>query len=435
MSSKHPELERKLKWALLNPQWDSKVTIEVCTIIHVEVIVNTNLRSFLGQPLVLQLETAESPAEPLRFKLPKDPGITISLSTEFDEIMGSVAPALQYEDYTVGWICALPTEMAAARAMLDHQHKTLPARHNDNNTYALGRVGDHNVVIACLPSPSTGTVSAATVAQQMLATFESIRFGLMVGIGGGIPSIGILGIKNRDALDIRLGDVVVSDPDNDFGGVIQYRFGKTVGENKFIRTGTLNKPPAVLRTAVSKLKADHEMEGDKLPIYLNEMTTKFPNMQAKYVHQGVGNDVLFAFDYDHVDDGDDTCSSCDPTKKIERRAREDTRPEIFYGLIASDNNLMRHGGSREKLRKELRVMCVEMEAAGLMDEFPCLVIRGICDYADTHKNKRWQPYAAATAAAYAKELLYSIPKSQVVRTQKAVEATGEKGIFSETLWN
>ena len=54
-----------------------------------------------------------------------------------------------------------------------------------------------------------------------------------------------------------------------------------------------------------------------------------------------------------------------------------------------------------------------MEAAGLMDSFPCLVIRGICDYADSHKNKRWQPYAAATAAAFAKELLGVINKQEV----------------------
>ena len=45
------------------------------------------------------------------------------------------------------------------------------------------------------------------------------------------------------------------------------------------------------------------------------------------------------------------------------------------------------------------------EAAGLMIDFPCLVIRGICDYADSYKNKDWQEYAAAVAAGYAKELL------------------------------
>ncbi len=68
-----------------------------------------------------------------------------------------------------------------------------------------------------------------------------------------------------------------------------------------------------------------------------------------------------------------------------------------------------------------------MEAAGLMDNFPCLVVRGICDYADTHKNKQWQPYAAATAAAYAKELLNTVPKNLVVDIPTAAEVTGEAG--------
>jgi hypothetical protein len=84
---------------------------------------------------------------------------------------------------------------------------------------------------------------------------------------------------------------------------------------------------------------------------------------------------------------------------------------------------MRHGATRERLRKELDVLCFEMEAAGLMDDFPCLVVRGICDYADSHKNKRWQGYAAATAAAYAKELLSVIPGNQLVSTRTAIETT------------
>ncbi|KAF2094218.1 ankyrin [Rhizodiscina lignyota] len=301
-----------------------------------------------------------------------------------------------------GGYVRLPSEMAAARAMLDRIHKPLPARRNDNNTYVLGRIGDHSVVVACLPSHSTGTVSAATVAQQMLATFEPIRFGLMVGIGGGIPSIGIPNVKEKEIHDIRLGDVVVSDP------------------------GTLDKPPSVLRTAVAKLRADHDMEKDRLPKYLEEMVSKFPNMQTKYGHQGVENDRLFRFDYDHIDSSDDSCARCDPSGEVKRPPRADARPVIFYGLIASGDNLMRHGGSREKLRKELDALCVEMEAAGLLDEFPCLAIRGICDYADTHKNDRWQPYAAATAAAYAKELLLSIPKAQVTGTKKATEVTDMK---------
>src|ERR1700753_924171 len=117
-----------------------------------------------------------------------------------DPHKGTSTPRLGHKDYTVGWICALPKEMAAARAMLDQEHNPLPARNKDNNIYVLGELGDHNVVIACLPSRSTGTVSAANVAQQMLSTFQSIRFGLMVGIGGGIPSIGVPNLKRIDII-------------------------------------------------------------------------------------------------------------------------------------------------------------------------------------------------------------------------------------------
>jgi nucleoside phosphorylase len=90
-------------------------------------------------------------------------------------------------------------------------------------------------------------------------------------------------------------------------------------------------------------------------------------------------------------------------------------------LVASGNQVMRDGRTRERLRREMNVLCFEMEAAGLMDNFPCLVVRGICDYADSHKNKRWQPYAASTAAGYAKELLGIISGSQVVGTRTVGE--------------
>src|SRR5271165_3424253 len=97
-------------------------------------------------------------------------------------------PILSHRDYTVGWICALPIEMAAATAMLDEHHNPLPQNSHDHNTYTLGCIGRHNVVLACLPDGVMGTLSAARVANQMLQTFEGIRFGLMVGIGGGVPS-------------------------------------------------------------------------------------------------------------------------------------------------------------------------------------------------------------------------------------------------------
>src|SRR5947208_2830838 len=122
---------------------------------------------------------------------------------------------LRPEDYTVGWVCALSIELAAAADMLDEEHQDLPQDATDTNLYTLGRIGEHNVVIACLPAGQTGTNSAAAVAFQMKSKFTSIRFGLLVGIGGGVPSAGT---------DIRLGDVVISQPHMQHGGVVQYDF-------------------------------------------------------------------------------------------------------------------------------------------------------------------------------------------------------------------
>src|SRR5467141_5086548 len=146
---------------------------------------------------------------------------------------------MRHHDYTVAWVCALPSEMAAAKSMLDEIHPNLPTSSNDQNTYILGTIDAHNVVIACLPSGVYGTTSAAIVANQMRFTFPAIRFGLMVGIGGGVPT--------KEA-DIRLGDVVVSKPTGEFGGVVQYDCGKTIEGGRFKRTSILNKPPQVLLT-------------------------------------------------------------------------------------------------------------------------------------------------------------------------------------------
>ena len=322
-----------------------------------------------------------------------------------------------YGDYTVGWICALPCEMAAAKAMLDDIHRNLPTRPNDNNTYVLGNIYGHNVVVACLPSGVYGSNPAAAVATQMLSTFESIRFGLMIGIGGGVPT--------RE-VDIRLGDVVISKPTGSFGGVVQYDFGKTIEEGRFRHTGSLNKPPAALLTAISQLQADHMMKPGLISNYLLEMVARYPAMSSKFTYRGSACDQLFEADYDHPDISS-TCQSCDTARVINRPIRAQTDPMIHYGIIASGNQVMRHGVTRDQLGKEFGVLCFEMEAAGLMDNFPCLVIRGVCDYADSHKNKQWQEYAAATAAAYSKELLSIIPTDHVLNTVTAVEATAVSG--------
>src|SRR5271163_3769052 len=320
---------------------------------------------------------------------------------------------MKHQDYTVGWICALPTEMAAAQAMLDERHNPLQQDRYDYNAYVLGRIEVHNVVLACLPSGVMGTLSAARVANQMLQTFEGIRFGLMVGIGGGVPS---------EENDIRLGDIVVSKPTGQSGGVIQYDFGKTMQEGRFERTGSLNRPPDVLLTALANLQSKHMMEGDELTKHLSAMLRRYPRMAGQFTRPDIQHDLLYDANYDHIMEYA-TCSQCDIGRLINREPRHLEDPFIHYGLIASGDQVMRHGATRERLRKELDVLCFEMEAAGLMDDFPCLVVRGICDYADSHKNKQWQGYAAATAAAYAKELLNTISGTQVMVIRTVNELT------------
>ncbi|KAN0071119.1 hypothetical protein V8E54_010550 [Elaphomyces granulatus] len=319
-------------------------------------------------------------------------------------------------DYTVGWICAFEIELAASQAMLDEVYPDLLQDEKDSNTYTLGRIGQHNVVLACLPSGTTGTDAAATAAKDLLRSFPKIRFGLMVGVGGGAP-----GHPSDDPNeDLHLGDVVVSNPESGHGGVVQYDFGKTMEEGKFIKTRSLDKPPTAVRSAVSKLRARHESEGSAIGEYISKMLESKPMMRKKFKYQGIELDQLFDADYDHRNSGRG-CESCDKGHLLTRGSRDRSDPIIHYGLIGSANQVMRHGATRKKLRREEGILCFEMEAAGLMDNFPCLVIRGICDYSDTHKNKYWQPYAAAVAAAYAKELLEIIPPAQVDRTLAAAD--------------
>lgn len=90
----------------------------------------------------------------------------------------------------------------------------------------------------------------------------------------------------------------------------------------------------------------------------------------------------------------------DTAQEVFRQSRSSTKPQIHYGVIASGNQVIKDATVRDFLREDCGALCVEMEAAGLMNNFPCLVIRGVCDYADSHKNDAWHRYAAATSARW-----------------------------------
>ncbi|KAL2817834.1 nucleoside phosphorylase domain-containing protein [Aspergillus granulosus] len=301
-----------------------------------------------------------------------------------------------HDDYTIAWICALPLEMAAAETMLDEIHCPLPQQSTDPNAYIVGRLRSHNIVIACLPSGAYGTTSAATVLSHMLPTFPSLRFGLMVGIGGGVPS---------KKFDIRLGDVVVSMPTASSGGVVQYDYGKALS-GRFQRIGSLNKPPLCLLTAVSQIRSRYIVRDAPIEGIISDTLRKHQRMRQDFSRPDV--DWLFSPAYDHQDSKPD-CSTCDHDQRVDRMPRETKEPHIHYGLIASGNQVMKDAKTRDDIARDMDILCFEMEAAGLMDQLPCLVIRGISDYCDSHKNNQWQGYAALAAAAYAKDLLAVVP--------------------------
>ncbi|KAK7535451.1 nucleoside phosphorylase domain-containing protein, partial [Phyllosticta citricarpa] len=216
-------------------------------------------------------------------------------------------------------------------------------------------MGKHNAAIAVLPNGEYGLTSAATVATDMLHYFVNVKIGLMVCIAGGAPTT-----KH----DIRLGDIVVSSQsDGQGGGVFQYDFGKTVQDQAFQNTRYLNQPPHCFEPQTTRW------------MYINLRRTSVRFSKAR--------------------------------KDDEKNSRGQIWGQIVvhYGVIASANQLMKDATIRDKLAKEKNVLCFEMKAAGLMNHYPCMAIRGMCDYSDSHKNKEWEGYAAMTAATYAKALL------------------------------
>ncbi|PYH92040.1 purine and uridine phosphorylase, partial [Aspergillus ellipticus CBS 707.79] len=314
------------------------------------------------------------------------------------------------EEYTVGWICAINTEYTAAQAFLDEKHEAPePLSPADNNAYTVGMIGKHKVVIAVLPDGEYGISSAAIVARDMLHSFPNVKIGLLVGIGGGAPS---------PKHDIRLGDIVVSAIRGGKGSVFQYDFGKAKQGQDFETTGVLNQPPISLRTALNALQSEYESDGHQLEESVNSILEKKPRLQKRYKRPNPDSDRLYRSDCVHPLDDEGGCTvTCgdDPSHLILRhkRTEDEDNPVIHYGLIASSNQLMKNALIRDRFAAEKDVLCFEMEAAGLMNHFPCLVIRGICDYADSHKSKEWQGYAAMVAAAYAKDLLHRIPLSRI----------------------
>ncbi|BCS22574.1 uncharacterized protein APUU_30799A [Aspergillus puulaauensis] len=303
---------------------------------------------------------------------------------------------LQTARYTVGWICVLPTEFSAARRMLDEEYPAddLIRGEGDRNSYILGRIGKHNVVLNCPPAGTSGELRAARTATDMKSSFPWIRFVLLVGIGGGVPA---------RKHDIRLGDVVAgtSVVPLDKGAATDHGFRPDV---------KCLWPPDVLSAAVTFLES--HLQARNLARIVEEAATD--PVRGRCSRPKI--DRLYCSSYLHHEDCD--CLRSDPeyfTRIHHRNPRQGTLVSAHHGRIGSGNAVIKDAHTRDEYAKRHNVLCVEMEAVGVMEVTGCLPIRGISDYADGHKNDDWQPYAALAAAVYAKELLQAMSTADVER--------------------
>ncbi|KAI6753502.1 hypothetical protein HG531_005671 [Fusarium graminearum] len=261
---------------------------------------------------------------------------------------------------------------------------------NDRNTYQLGTIGDHHVVINCPQSGTNGQITACQIATSMKSTFPCIRFILLVGIGGGAPST---------KYDIRLGDVVIGT------SVSPYRKGKMLDFGKFKQTSNRETPPAELLGAITELQ--HQVFlGSSLETTMDDFFRQKIDLREKYPRPN--EDRLLVGDYFHNDQG---CVCLqqqldDHGNLVDRKQRAPGQLlQIHTGTIGSSDEVMKSAKVRDRLADKQEIICFEMEAAAVMQTTRSISVRGISDYSDGHKNDAWHNYAALTAAVCAKELL------------------------------
>ncbi|KAF2198209.1 pfs domain-containing protein [Delitschia confertaspora ATCC 74209] len=320
--------------------------------------------------------------------------------------MASGKQPLSCTDYHVAWICPVADiELLPARLMLDEEHATPPYdTHYDENTYICGVINGHAIVVATCPQGETGNVNAGRLSGSLFKTFPNIRMAVLVGIGGGIPRL----INPKDPFkNIHLGDIVVGWPGDGQPACVYYDRGRSKANGQFEIVGRMKNPDWRITNALSILASDHEMGRTKFGDQLARLQA-----HSKFAHPGLESDKLFEAEYHHIGEYGSNCAKCDENKLVQRpsRTEEDKSKLVFHqGRIATGNSVIQDGQLRDQISERCgEALCIEMEAAGVDVNRQCLVIRGISDYADTHKNDTWRPYAAGKAAAFTRELLCRI---------------------------
>ncbi|PLB44160.1 purine and uridine phosphorylase [Aspergillus steynii IBT 23096] len=316
-------------------------------------------------------------------------------------------PEICPEDITVAIFCALSYEAVAVKYSLDEEYACRPSSIGPQKyVYSYGRIKHHNVVIT--RPHYMGTVQAAHCASAVRQQFPNMQFAITVGTGSAISA--------ASSSDIRLGDVAVGIPRDNHPGVIQYDFGK-YEQDGFTLKGCLSKPPGILISADGSLEEDEEMGKSRLKKFLKRITRK-SRWGQPMTYDASLNDRLDRMDEKVRDNQSE--STIDSEQLCSWRS-----PVVHRGLILSGNGVVNNLRDSQIFRRGYKnSICFETESAGIMDEIPCLVVRGICDYADTHKQEGWHRYASAVAAAYCKAVLYKVPE-QITEDTKAVRILAE----------
>ena len=206
-----------------------------------------------------------------------------------------------------------------------------------------------------------------------------------------------------------------------FAGVIPWDRGK-ITPSGFTYGGHYNSPPQMLLATLQRLAADRDDdEGQVMMEFINSAQRRMPPRTLKlYERPPTDSDRLHCPGAPHpsLDTECTICRSRAEHGTLERALREDECPALHLGLIASGSSVMKDAAKRDEIAAVFKnvynssILCFEMEAGGLMNDFNCLVVRGISDYCDQYKNDAWKGYASFTAAAVAKELLYKILPEQ-----------------------
>ncbi len=315
---------------------------------------------------------------------------------------------LSHSDYIIGWICPLEIGQVAAWEMLDEKHQTLPQSPEDCNSYILGSICGHNVVIARPDGPEN--YGARSSISMMRMTFSNVQFGLLVGIGGGVP------VATEEGM-IRLGHVVVSNPSGHNSGIIEHDLRKAK-HGRLEPTARFTPPPAALLGAAHALLA-HRERLDFDPVWQDMKRVQDSRQQLLHFQfPGVEGDHLYPTDYAHSQPRVDfperriTASIDDDDDQDDHDAERTPFVVVHRGTIASAEVVIKNAALRDQLAKQHGILCFDMAIASAPLDFPCMAILGISDYCDSHQSSQWHGFAAAAAAAFARQLLIHLPTAE-----------------------